>query len=134
MFAMPLGRRQALFALVFSILLLLGGFTLLRAQGLLVLSSPFPSEPAAEADMPYDYDINRHILATVMPLCAQEPQSEPTAQGAHGRVFALHSTQTRISGGGELNSYETDANGNPVLGGTYVLSVPFAFALGDIPI
>lgn len=132
MFAMPLGRRQALFALVFSILLLLGGLVLLRNQGLLVLTKPASAEPAAEADMPNA--LERHALEAIAPSGPTQPQPESTSQGTQGRAFAMLSLFVRISGGGGLNAHETDANGNPVLGDTYVLSVPFAFALGDIPI
>ncbi|HML49326.1 MAG TPA: hypothetical protein PKE04_21520, partial [Clostridia bacterium] len=64
MFAMPFGRRQALFAFVLSVLLLLGGLALLHGQGLLVLTKS-ASEPAAEADMPNELD--RHALEAIAP-------------------------------------------------------------------
>ncbi len=55
-------------------------------------------------------------------------------QGPQGRVVATLSPYVRITDEQGLRWHETDANGNPVLRRTYALSVPFAFALGDIPI
>ena len=132
MFAMPIGRRQVFYALFFSILFLMGVGVLLRTQGLLVLSHSASTTNAACPETPRD--LERHALAAIAPPGTQPPQPEPAAQGTQGRAFAMLSSQIRMPGGGGLNAHETDANGNPVLGVTYVLSVPFAFARGDIPI